>query len=134
MAVPLPLYLSQFTFNSVTYSKTSGGPLDLIINENVQNVSDRTGDAKYPMAVALTDVDPIVFIKMRDTSLNVAKGTSGNLVATVKKGDGTTKVATMTNMVYAGLDTNQVRANPGEIVLKFIHESSDGTSNWISWA
>lgn len=133
MAVPLPLHLSQFTFNSVTYDKTSGGPLDCIINDNAINVSDRTGDANYPMAVAVTDIDPTVFIKMRDLTLNITRGTKGNLVVTVKTPTGN-KVGTMATMVYVGLDTNQVRANPGEIVLKFVHESAGGTAQWLTWA
>ena len=131
MAVTTTLYLQQFTFNTVTYSKTSGGPLDLIINENPQHVADRTGDAQYPTFVGITDIDPVVFVKMRDVASLPTRGAKSDLVATVSDGS-TTKTITLSDMVYIGVETNIVRASPGEIVLQFVHQSDDGSTNWMS--
>ncbi|MFQ5409537.1 MAG: hypothetical protein ACE5FI_14095 [Anaerolineales bacterium] len=131
MAVTTTLYLSQFTFNAVTYTKTLGGPLDLIINENAQQVADRTGDAQYPTFVAVTDIDPVVFVKMRDVASLPTRGANSDLVATISDGNAT-KTLTLSTMTYIGVETNIVRASPGEIVLQFVHESADGSTNWMS--
>jgi len=124
-------YAASVTFNSVTYDKTSGGPLEVTEAENPNVMSDKTGDAVYPTFTKAVGYQPTVFVKMRDIESVPTRGASSSLEVVYTEASGQRK-RTYATMIYVGKDASLVHAAPGETVLRFDHQSADGTSEWFS--
>lgn len=124
-------YANSVAFNSVTYDKTSGGPLEVTQSENPTVVATRTGAAILPLAIKVVERTPSVFVKLQDLTIRPTIGTKASLVA-IFTYNGGTKTRTYANMVFTGQDHTQIKSQPGETVLRFDHESADGTTDWFT--
>jgi hypothetical protein len=135
MSVNSTIYVSQITWNSLTWSATAeGGPLAIRINYEGRAVLDRTGDSILPTAIFIVDHDLRVGVKLRDvTTLLAPDAATTDLVATVTTYTGT-KVITLKTVKNVGSRTNQDRAGLGIIDIDFAHVSEDGQSTPVSVA
>jgi hypothetical protein len=130
MAVTVTVYPQQITWNSETWSKSgTGGPLSVRVMHSGRAVEDRTGDAEYPMYVAIVDKGVRVAVSLRDVKRVTALGTSGSMVITLlTKGGGSTSTVTVAACVLEGVAMSQDRATPGGQELTFVVESTDGST------
>lgn len=124
-------YANSAAFNSVTYDKSSGGPIEVTQSENSNVVASRSGAAILPTAVKVVERTPSVFVKLQDITVRPTIGTKASLVV-IFTYNGGTKTRTYSNMVFVGQDHTQIKSQPGETVLRFDHESSDGTTDWYA--
>jgi hypothetical protein len=124
-------YPYQITFNSATYDKAAGGPLEVTESENPEVISDMTGNATLPTFVKAVGYRPSVFVKLRDIESVPTRGATSDLVCYTTTATGNRK-RTYADMVFIGKDASIVRAQPGETVLRFDHESDDGTTEWYA--
>ena len=124
-------YAYQVDFNSETYDKSAGGPLEVTETENPNVLADKTGSAKFPTFNRAVGFQPTVFIKMRDIESVPTRDAKSSLVCYAETQTGNRK-RTYLNMVFQGKDATVPHAAPGETVLRFDHESADGTTEWYS--
>jgi len=128
MPVSTTIYASTVTWNSLTWNSGSGGPIQVRYTHSGQVVADRTGDDEYPRNIIVADKDCRVFVTLRDVKQVSALGAfSGSLVVTLDDGT-TTSTITFATMLLYEVNGSQGRANPGEVELAFVHESSGGTA------
>ena len=119
-------YVTQFTFNSVTYDNSSGGTLRASLEDGGRENETRYGGALYPQSTEITDASGVATIGISEFAPTVPpKGTKGNIVLTIQKAGGTTEAETWYNMVFAGQSANQDRAAPGTNDYRLVYEASD---------
>lgn len=133
MAVSTTIYPTTVTWNSLTWnSTTAGGPIRAEYTHRGTEVADRTGDALYPLFLAIVDGVGQARVRLRDVKFTVALGTKSNLVFTLV-GKATSVTVTLAGMVLVGVDPGeQGRAEQGTCTLIFAHESTDGTTVPVS--
>jgi hypothetical protein len=120
-------YVTQFTFNSVTYDNSSGGTLRAQLEDGGREVETRIGGDLYPSTTEITDASGVATIGISELAPTLPSiGTKSNIVLTVQKAGGTTEDKTWYNMRFAGQSANQDRAASGTNDFRFVFESSDG--------
>ncbi len=121
-------YVTQFTFNSVTYDEDAGGPLTASLREGAREEEERVAGQIYPTAVEMANASAEASIEIAEFQKDSLPsiGTKSNIVLTIKKNDGTTATETWYNMKFGGRDANQGRATAGRSTYRWVFESSDG--------
>jgi hypothetical protein len=124
------IYPTSVAYNSVTYDKSSGGPLQVMISFGGNPLPDWTGDAFYAEFNAAVNGFCNVGVMLRAPNVILVPNTKASLVCIFGgKSGGTTMTLTFTNMVYFNASPiQQGRGTPGSIMLNFGHESGDGTT------
>ena len=121
-------YVTQFTFDSVTYDDTAGGTLTASLREGAREEEERVGGQVYPTAVEMANASAEASIEIAEFqkgSLPVI-GTKGNIVLTIQKAGGTTETETWYTMVFGGRDANQGKSSAGRSTYRWVFESADG--------
>jgi predicted RNA-binding protein with TRAM domain len=133
MAVPVTIYCQSVVWNSVTYDKSSGGPLAVTYQHEGDPIEDRTGDNEYAVFVAAANKGMRVTARLRDVKQTLAIGTKAQLVATlIGKSNDAPRTLTFPGMVLMGVRGAQDRASPGDVEISLVHESTDGTTVPVS--
>lgn len=133
MALNQTFYISQFTFNEVTYdASTTGGVMALADSHSGEWVESRTGDAQYATDAIVANKGCEVRITMREIKFAVALGTKSDLVATCKTSAEASVTKIYADMVLVSADSGQDRAAPSQVELVFRHVSDDGSTVPIS--
>jgi hypothetical protein len=129
------VYLQSAAFNSASWSSAAGGTIGFSYEAKGSNNPVFCGDALRPLFNPITRVVEMATIELIDVTIGAATsipiGTKSSLVLTVSNGDisATTKVITLANMKYLGLNIGLSNPGPGRNTLTFVHESSDGITN-----
>lgn len=132
MSVPdVPYFPYKVEFNTKTWDKSQGGPLEITASANPEVISDMTGDAVLPTFTKRVGGKPVVFLKVRDREHGLTENDKYDLKCYVTENSGN-RLRTYKTMVFIGEDDSLVRAQPGETVLRFDHESADGTTKWYA--
>jgi len=132
MAVETTIFPQVFTFGANTWDSTTGGPIMFRYTHDSRVIADRTGDDYYATYVAAVDLGVSCSVTIRQLKQTIAQGTKDSIVMTIEDKSGGAQTITLADMVFIGQDGDQPRANPSEITLSFVHESSDGKTNPIS--
>lgn len=120
-------YVTQLTFNSVTYDNASGGTLRAQLEDGGREDEARIGGDLYPSTVEIIDASAVATIGLSELSPVLPSiGAKSNLVLTIQVAGGTTETETWYNMRFAGQSANQDRAAKGTNDYRFVFESSDG--------
>lgn len=132
MAVTVTYYPESVLWNSVTYSCTEQGIIQVNYEHSGSPIEDRTGCDEYPTSVIVVDKGMRVTMRLRTVKQTTALGVKSNLVATLKTKSGGTSVLTFPGMVLVDVRGQQPRAGVGDVEMVFVHESADGTTVPIS--
>ncbi len=120
-----------------TFTAASGGPVEASFSYGGRELTEWTGDAFYGQSFVV-DGTAAASVTVRDLAQSGVPGTKGSvvIVATGKVSpvsDKSDVTITLTNMVYVGAGpATQPRAAAGSITLRFVHDSTDGTTSPIS--
>ena len=125
----ITIYPKSITFNSVAYSNTSGGPIQLTYSKDGSVLETRTGVDVYPQSVAVTDLSYRVTARLQTFGLDLVEGTTASLVGVATTAGGVDKTYTWTTMVLTKISGTQDRAQEGYSEYTFVHESADGTTD-----
>lgn len=133
MALNRTIYAKSFSFNSVTYDRSTGGPISAIIDDGGEEVEDRVAADEYPTDLSVVNK----FLECRIVAREVkwatpVKGTNSNIVLTTTDKDGNDTTLTLASMTLIQKITTQDRAQPAITELRFRHLSSDGTTEPLS--
>jgi len=121
------IYVFSAVFDGTTYNADTGGTLEFTYTHSGTPVADRTGDDFYPKSVEMVDGMLTATLTLREVKFTKAIGAKSNLVLTLKGKDGNSTI-TLTGMKVTDVNGSQSRASQGQVVVSFIHESSDGAS------
>lgn len=133
MAVDVTIYPQTITWNAITWSKSmEGGPLALRYTHAGRTIEDRTGDAEYPMFVAVVDTGLNVTVSLREMKQLLTLGAKSDMVVTLEGKGGATSTLTLKGLVLHLISGSQDRAVPGGVELAFVYESTDGTTVPVS--
>jgi hypothetical protein len=125
MAVTRAYAIKQFTFNSVTYDATTGGPLDWDFDDSANEIRDRVADDVKPSAILFPEEDLMVSIAMREPYTAITKGTKSNLVVTVVFNSGSEKSYTFKDMVFLNQRGGGVKSTPAQSTVMFAYEGDN---------
>ena len=126
------LFAYEVTFNSTTYTVSSGGPHEFDFEYSGQVVKDWL-EKPLPTFLALVDRECKVRVRLREVKLLPVLETKASLVVKISgKSGGVTATLTFANMVLVNITGNQGRATQGYVEFHFEHESADGTAVPIS--
>jgi len=128
MALARAYSIKQFTFNSVTYNKANGGPLDWDFDDSSNEIRDRVADDIHPSAILFPEKDLMLSITMRDPYTAIAKGTTGNLVLTLIYDDGSEMSLTFASMVFLSQRGGGSKSTPAQSTLMFAYEGAGTTT------
>jgi len=120
-------YVTQFTFNGVTYDNSSGGTLRASLEDGGREVETRVGGQLYPTSTEITDASAVATLGISELAPTLPDiGDLSDIVLTIAKTGGTTETETWYNMRYAGQSASQDRAAAGTNDFRFVFQSSDG--------
>ena len=127
--------IKSVTFNSVTYSKTSGMPLDIDWDDSSNEISDRVADEEYASAVIIPEKDLVLSITFREMYISIVKGTKSDVVVVFVKNDNTLAAPQITTRTFADMRFLGQRAGlqksiPGQNTLAWRYEG-DGTGRMV---
>lgn len=127
------IYLQSFTWNSVTYNTSTGGPIKLVYENNTENVvRARSGDDFYAKFVAGVGGFCRVMVTLQEVKLTTALNTKSN-GSGVCTGKANTSTVSFAGLVLVGVvDGTQEFGTPGTVTLVFEHESADASTNPVS--
>lgn len=131
MAVTPTIYASSVAWNSSTWNASGGGPIAVTYDHSSRSEEARSGDDEYARTVFSVDKNLRATVRLQDVDVIPDIGTKSNLTATLSTKSGT-KTLTMVGMVFEGAAASQDRATIGDVELRFIHESADGSTVPIS--
>ena len=115
----------SFSFNGETYSAVNGGPLDWDYDDSSNEIGSRVADQIYPGAIIIPERDLELTIVMRDPYTAIAPGTNGNLVLTLKEGDGVAdEVLTFASMTFLHQRAGGRKSTEAQSTLVFRYEGS----------
>lgn len=112
------------------FDSGTGGPIRIGFTHAGTPVKDRVADQQYPTDVTVVDKDLEVEVEVRDISVAKAReiGASGAAKSAVLAGKANITVNFGTLKLYH-VGGSQNRATPGNVVLRYCHESADGSTN-----
>jgi len=125
------IYVLSAVFDGTTYNADTGGTLEFTYTHSATPLPDRTGDDFYPKSVELVDGVLTATLTLREVKFTKAIGTKSNLVLTLKGKDGNSTI-TLAGMKVTDVNGSQSRATQGQVVVSFMHESTDGAAVPIS--
>lgn len=140
---PKTVLWNGLTFGGNIAAGDLGGLLAVHFFHDSQDLPDRTGDQEYPTFMAMVNKFAMVQIGLRQVKEIVsAKGNAGTFTAIGVKSDmvvtligksaSTPITNTVPGLVFKGVQASQMRAQPGESALTFVHESVDGLA--LPWS
>ena len=133
MAINKGIAISQVTWNGLTWNNSTGGTIRAAYRSGGEPLKDWVAADEWNTFLAIVNKQLQVRLTMREVKWTVEPGNdaAANMVVTVKDKTSTFNI-TFATMQLADIDGDQGRAQMGEVVLTFEHESADGTTNPIS--
>jgi len=125
----ITIYPKSCTFNAVTYSNTSGGPMRFVYRDGGTPLKTRTGADRYSQAVNIVDHDCEGTLTLAKFANDLAKGTKSSLVFVVEDSDGADVTLTFANMIVYDVRGTQDRAQSASCDIVFVYESADGSTD-----
>ena len=121
-------YVTQFTYDGVTYNDAAGGTLTASLREGAREEEERVGGQIYPTEVEMANASAEASIEIAEFQKDSlpSLGTTSNIVLTIQKADGTTETETWYTMVFGGRDANQGRSTAGRSTYRWVFKSTDG--------
>jgi hypothetical protein len=134
MPLVITFKASQVTWDGNTWdTATNGGPIEVSYAHSGRIEENRVGDNVYPTVVATPDKSCVATVTLREVKQTLDLGDVGaDMVMTVSGKGVVTQNITLAGMVLVDVGAVQRRGEFGAVVLRFAHESADGTTVPIS--
>lgn len=133
MAINKTYAVTQVTWNGNTWDASTGGTIRMAYRSGGEPLKDWVAADEWNTFLAIVNKQLQVRLTMREVKWTEEPGNAAatNMVVTVKTKTSTVNI-TFATMELADIDADQGRAQMGETVLTFEHESAAGTANPVS--
>ena len=130
MALVITFKCSQVTWDGNTWdTTTNGGPIECSYAHSGRIEENRVGDNIYPTVIATPDKSCVATVTLREVKQTLDLGGAGaEMVMTVSGKGAVTQNITLAGMVLVDVGATNRRGEFGAVVLRFAHESEDGTT------
>ncbi len=131
MSSTVSYYIDSLAWNSVTYDCDTGGPLEVRIDHDGDELLDRSGCDNYPTFGEIVNRMVRVTFRIREVKFTTALATKSDMTIVLKTKASTVTI-TIPDMMLSAVRMTQAKSVQGDCELTFVHVSDDGTTNPIS--
>lgn len=129
MACTITFKCSSVSWNSNNWSSTDGGPIEVSYTHTGNVIENRVGDNEWATVIGTPNKSCVATVTLREVKQTLdLDGVAADLVMVVAGRVGVSSTITLKSMVLVDVSSSQRRGEFGAVILRFNHESADGTT------